>query len=124
MISRHCVQLFALFSRAVATLRWSAYRGTSAFAKVEGGRGLVALNLSTRLVRRSPLPCVLRTLPEPLRVILGGVGDSIDRFGAGFLPRQQRQYLLHSFNRRLMCLIAATCVAYLAISQACAAPSG
>src|SRR5215831_17343827 len=34
--------------RAAATLRWSAYRGTSAFAEVEGGRGPVALKLSTR----------------------------------------------------------------------------
>src|SRR5262245_34868612 len=31
--------LLALFPRAAATLRWSAYRGSSAFAEVERGRG-------------------------------------------------------------------------------------
>jgi hypothetical protein len=39
-------------------------------------------------VRRAPLPRMLRTTPEPLAVILGGVGDCVDSFGAGFLPRQ------------------------------------
>jgi len=65
----------------------------------------------------------LRALPEPFTVILGGVGDGVDSFRAGFLPRQLWQYLLHRFDRRLMCLlIAATRFAYLAVSQAGAAP--
>jgi hypothetical protein len=34
-----------------------------------------------------PLPYVLRTLPEPIAVILGGVGDGVDSFGTRLFPR-------------------------------------
>ena len=37
-------------------------------------------NLCLGLMRRPPLPYLLRALPEPVAVVLGGVGDGVDRF--------------------------------------------
>ena len=37
-------------------------------------------------------------------MIAGRVGDGVDRFDAGFTPRQW-QYRLHGYNRRLMSLL-------------------
>jgi hypothetical protein len=57
------------------------------------------------LVHRSPpLSYVLRAFPEPIGMVAGRVGDGVDRFGAGFLPRKW-QHGLHGRNRRLMSLL-------------------
>ena len=54
------------------------------------------------LVRRSPpLPHLLCALPEAIAVILGGVGDGVDSFGALLFQRQLRQYRLHRCDSRL-----------------------
>jgi hypothetical protein len=53
----------------------------------------------------------------------GRVGDGIDRFNAGFIPRRW-QYCLHGCNRRVMSLlIGGTSLAHLTVGQTCAAPS-
>jgi hypothetical protein len=52
------------------------------------------------------------TTPEPLRMILGGVSNRVDRFGAGLFPRQW-QHRLHGRDGRLMRFLIADTVASL-----------
>jgi hypothetical protein len=59
------------------------------------------------LVRRSaPLPYLQCTLPKPIAVILGGVGDGVDRFSARIFPRQW-QYGLPAATAASCALITA-----------------
>ena len=56
-------------------------------------------------------------------MIAGRVGDGVDRFDAGFLPRQW-QYRLDGCDRRVMSfLIGGTSLAHFTVGQARAAPS-
>src|SRR5262249_12524697 len=64
---------------------------------------------------RPPPPATSCAFPEPFAVILGGVGNGVDPFGACFLPRQLWQYLLYGCDRGLMRFL-------IAVGQACAAP--
>jgi hypothetical protein len=78
---------------------------------------------SKRTVEPAIHPNSAKRFSEPIGMIAGRVGDGVDRFDAGFLPRQW-QYGLHGCNRRLMgLLIGGPGLAHLTVGQACAAPS-
>ena len=75
-------------------------------------------------MRRSPpFSYVLRAFPEPIGMIAGRVGDGVDRFDAGFLPRQW-QYCLHGCNRRLMSFMIGGASPHLTVGQACTRQAG
>ena len=110
------------YHRAAASLRstlpWSAYRGTSAFAEVEGGRSPVAQNLSTS--PSAPFSTSLRAArpSKTNRCDTWCVGDSVDGFGTHLLMSWRWPHTQHGGNGCLVCLlIAAASLTYLSVSQ-------
>ena len=48
---------------------------------------MVSIRLQGLVRSPTPLPYLLRALPEPIAVILGGIGDGVDGFGTRLRQR-------------------------------------
>ena len=70
----------------------------------------------------APFFSVLGTPPEPLGMVAGRVGHSIDGLGARLIPGKWQHRLDSSDGRLVRFLVAGTELAPFTIGQACAAP--